>query len=323
MTLISIIVPIYNVEAYIEKIIISILKQTYTEFELLLIDDGSTDQSGEIAKAFADQDERVHYYRKDNGGLSDARNFGMQYATGEWINFIDGDDEVTADYLAHLVAAKEKGAEIAIARFFTIQDDEHVDTVTPPAYSGDIFLQDADQALETVLSQKKFEVSAWAKLYNRDLFTDIQYPFGKLYEDFYTTVQLIDHANHVAFIDAADYAYRLRQSSISAGTFTDKKMDGVELSEAMIDYVKAHRPKVLSFAYARAFSTLASLLLQMPADNTTYEQQEKKIWSLMKSYRYHFLFNFQLRFKTLFAAWTTFLGKNIFKKLGQRNVNRK
>ncbi|SUP52256.1 PGL/p-HBAD biosynthesis glycosyltransferase Rv2957/MT3031 [Weissella viridescens] len=122
-----------------------------------MIDDGSTDQSGEIAKAFADQDERVHYYRKDNGGLSDARNFGMQYATGEWINFIDGDDEVTADYLAHLVAAKEKGAEIAIARFFTIQDDEHVDTVTPPAYSGDIFLQDADQALETVLSQKNLK----------------------------------------------------------------------------------------------------------------------------------------------------------------------
>ncbi|SUP52254.1 Uncharacterised protein [Weissella viridescens] len=90
-------------------------------------------------------------------------------------------------------------------------------------------------------------------------------------------------------------------------------MDGVELSEAMIDYVKAHRPKVLSFAYARAFSTLASLLLQMPADNTTYEQQEKKIWSLMKSYRYHFLFNFQLRFKTLFAAWTTFLGKTFLK----------
>ncbi|RRG17560.1 glycosyltransferase family 2 protein [Weissella viridescens] len=323
MTLISIIVPIYNVEAYIEKIIISILKQTYTEFELLLIDDGSTDQSGEIARAFVNQDERVHYYRKENGGLSDARNYGMQYATGEWINFIDGDDEVTSTYLAHLVEAKERGTQIAVARFFNIQEDEHVDEVTPPQYSGEISVQDTDAALKTVLSQKKYEVSAWAKLYDRELFKDIQYPVGKLYEDFYTTVQLIDHSKQVAFIDVADYAYRLRQSSISAGTFSAKKMDGVELSEAMINYVKAHRPKELSFAYARAFSTLASLLLQMPAENTTFAQQEQKIWSLMESYRYHFLFNFQLRFKTLFAAWTTFLGKRAFKKLGQHNVNRK
>ncbi|MBM7617961.1 glycosyltransferase involved in cell wall biosynthesis [Weissella uvarum] len=323
MAHVSIVVPIYNVEQYIDKVIQSILQQTYTDFELLLIDDGSTDASGELAKKYATYDSRVHYHYKANGGLADARNYGMQFVTSKWINFIDGDDEVTPDYLAHLIAAKEAtNADIVVARFFNLAENKHIDEVTWPENESNLVIESADDSLKTILAQKRFEVSAWAKLYNFNLFEHIQYPFGKLYEDFLTTTKLIDHADKVAFIDNQDYAYRVRENSISAGQFMPKKMDGAELSEEMIAYVKKYRPDALSYAYARAFSTVSSLYLQMPVPNQTYQQEEKKLWQLMQKYRSHFIFNRHIRMKTLLAGWLSYLGARPFKQIGQMKKSR-
>ena len=210
---ISVIVPVYNVEAYLERCVKSILQQTCTNFELILINDGSTDSSGQICDYLADQYENIKVYHIENAGVSNARNIGIQLATGVWITFVDSDDFVTKDYLATLASAVEGGnVGFVIAPLHHIKNGIVTDL---PPYSGRKELWSTEETMKELLMTTKTSFFPVAKLFKRDLLVDEKFNTDyHLAEDalFLTELLLKTRCSSV-FIDKPIYYYDHREGS--------------------------------------------------------------------------------------------------------------
>lgn len=217
---ISVIVPVYNVEAYLERCIDSILTQTYQNLEIILVDDGATDCSGEMCDEYAAKDERIKVIHKKNGGLSSARNAALDIATGDYIGFVDSDDYIHPKMFEKLYeACKCNEAQISICCHYT----ERVDKLMIEDYIIDeeeIF--DRDQALSILVQDKGMKNYAWDKLYKAELFKGVRYPEGRNYEDIATTYLLFYKADKLCRIPEYLYYYQIREDSIS-GRQTDEK----------------------------------------------------------------------------------------------------
>lgn len=218
--LISVIVPVYNIKDYIEKCIESLINQTYSNLEIMLVDDGSTDESGEICEQYARKDARIRVLHKPNGGLSDARNYALDCASGELLAFVDGDDWVHPQmYEIMYETMKEKDADIVtcwfeqqdegFAKQHYRQEDLEIKLLTGAAALCDI---------ETPL------VVAWNKLYRRELLADIRYPKGKLHEDEYVIHRIFYKCTRIAVIDRPLYFYTIRGGSI-VSQMTPQRID--------------------------------------------------------------------------------------------------
>lgn len=207
--LISVIVPIYNVEAYIEKCLNSILAQTHRELEIILVDDGSPDNCGQICDDYAKKDPRIRVIHKPNGGLSDARNAGLDIATGDYIGFVDSDDWIEPDMFAYLLDGLQKAnAQISICNVINREDHRCIiKNLNYKEYSG-------DEALKILLSDR-MENYAWNKLYHRSLWDDLRYPKGKNFEDVLTIYKTFMRADRIVQLPDAKYYYRIRSDSIS------------------------------------------------------------------------------------------------------------
>ena len=210
---ISVIVPVYNVEAYLERCVESILHQTYTNFELILINDGSTDSSGQICDQLAHQYENIKVYHIENAGVSNARNIGIQLATGAWITFVDSDDFVTNDYLATLASAVEgENVGFVIAPLHHIKNG--IETALPQ-YSGRKELWSTEETMKELLMTTKTSFFPVAKLFKRDLLVDEKFNTDyHLAEDalFLTELLLKTRCSSV-FIDKPIYYYDHREGS--------------------------------------------------------------------------------------------------------------
>lgn len=221
--LISIIVPIYNVEKYLRRCVDSIAKQTYRNLEILLIDDGSTDSCGKICDEYAAFDKRINVIHKTNGGLSDARNVALDICTGDYIVFIDSDDFVSELYIENLYnSIIFSGADMSSCQFIEFYDGGSA----PQAKSiskKDILVLNSERYLEKMLYQNFAETCAWGKIYKRFLFDDIRFPYGKLYEDVPTTYKVILKCMKTAIIPNTDYYYYQRSESIHNAKFKLKK----------------------------------------------------------------------------------------------------
>ena len=210
---ISVIVPVYNVEAYLERCVESILQQTYAHFELILINDGSTDSSGQICDHLASQYENIKVYHIENAGVSNARNMGIQLATGSWVTFIDSDDFVTQDYLATLASAVE-GLNVG----FVITPMHHIKNgiVTDiPSHSGKTELWSTEETMKELLMTTRTSFFPVAKLFKRDLLADEKFNTNyHLAEDalFLTELLLKTRCSSV-FIDKPIYYYDHREGS--------------------------------------------------------------------------------------------------------------
>lgn len=205
--MISVIVPVYNVEPYLRKCIESIINQTYRELEILLIDDGSTDRSGEICEDFR-RDSRIRVFHTENRGLSAARNLGLDNACGEYIGFVDSDDWIEADmYELLLRKAEETGADIVECGVFI-----EYSTVTKKQAAFQNTVSDT-RAVE-VLIEDGIRTQVWNKIWKRHVFVDIRFPEGRSFEDIATTYKLLQHAV-VTGISEFSYHYIQRGSSIS------------------------------------------------------------------------------------------------------------
>ncbi len=237
---ISIVVPVYNVEKYVKKCLLSIQNQTFTDFEVLVIDDESPDNSVEIIKEFTDQDKRFSLYRKKNGGLSDARNYGLGLAKGEYITFIDSDDYIRDDFLEILYhECVDNDADMAYCRFkYTfIKTGIKVPMIISPKRQ----VMSDRKAMTTIIRDTLMKNYAWNKLYKRSLFIDngIQYPV-MFFEDIATTGRLIFNANKVAVTDQYLYYYVKRGGSIMA-TMNAQKISDYALSALIIkNHIVAH-----------------------------------------------------------------------------------
>lgn len=240
---ISVIVPVYNVEAYLERCVESILQQTYAHFELILINDGSTDSSGQICDHLASQYENIKVYHIENAGVSNARNMGIQLATGSWVTFIDSDDFVTQDYLATLASAVE-GVNVG----FVIAPLHHIKNgiVTDlPPHSGKTELWSTEETMKELLMTTRTSFFPVAKLFKRDLLADEKFNTNyHLAEDaLFLTELLLKTRCSCVFIDKPVYYYDHREGS--ATTSVNRHVfDTIEVYQQIIAQVSQAFPNL-------------------------------------------------------------------------------
>lgn len=209
--LISIIVPVYNVEKYLEKCVNSILKQTYKNIEIILVNDGSKDNSGKLCDEFSKKDLRIKVIHKENGGLSDARNAGLKIAKGSYIGFVDSDDYIKEDMFETLYKlSKDNNSDISIVSFYELYDGK----VIGVRDSKKLEIMNKIDALKELLIDTNIQSYAWNKLFKRELFNNIEFPVNKNFEDIATTLLLFEKAEKVVLLEDPKYYYVRRNDSI-------------------------------------------------------------------------------------------------------------
>lgn len=243
MPKISIIVPVYNVEYYIEKCIKSILNQVFTEFELILVDDGSTDNSGNICDKYAEKDNRIIVIHKENGGISSARNIGLDIAKGEYIGFVDSDDFIhPMMYEILYTEIKNNKDSVVICQESRVYTDdikyECINEYNLKKYNN-------KEIIELVYKKGDTFVYAWNKLYEKSIFEHLRYKEGVLYEDEDLTPKILYYAKNIIFIDKELYFYRQRNNSIVNSKFSSKKFDRVYAIENNTKFFKDLKEKRL------------------------------------------------------------------------------
>lgn len=223
--LISIVIPTYNAEKYIERCVDSICRQTYENLEIIIVDDGSGDGSKAVLQRLEQKDSRIRVIHQKNKGPASARNTGVQLAKGAYLLFVDSDDWISQDHVQHLYQIlTETGSDIASSAFFISSGERPFPAVSHPAVQVDI----RSEALKELLYSKKLNHSPWGKLYRKELFENIAYPEGYLYEDLFTTWRLFQKADMVAVSDAVTYCYFIRPESIVHGTLERRHLIGYD-----------------------------------------------------------------------------------------------
>ncbi|MCD5452080.1 glycosyltransferase family 2 protein [Lactobacillus delbrueckii] len=276
--LISVILPVYNIKEYISRCMTSLFDQTYKNLEFVVVDDGSTDGSGELCDALIEKDPRVKVLHKENGGLSDARNYGISHSEGEYITCVDPDDYVDLDYIEYLYCLISKyHTRMSICQHRTFYDNG---TVKDLGLSGDVKL-DNRKCLEKMLYHDVIDTSAWAKLYEKSLFDKVEYPKGKIFEDIGTTYALMLQCPQIAIGYEAKYNYMFHANSIVNSAFKPNKFDMLEMTDKMAKDVLAVYPELKKAVmrrriYAR-FSTLNQMLY-----TKDYEKERKEIINFIK-----------------------------------------
>lgn len=259
--LISVILPIYNVSNYLDRCMESVIHQTYNNIEIIMVDDGSTDDSALKCDEYKKKDDRIVVFHKENGGLSDARNYGIKRASGDYITCIDSDDFVDLDYIEYLYnLIKKYNVKMSICQHRVLYSSGNIKDF---GKNGEEILTNKS-CLEKMLYHDIIDTSAWAKLYDRSLFFEVEYPKGKLFEDIATTYKLMIKCNTIAVGYESKYNYIVRRDSIVNCSFNLKKLDLLEMTDKMADDVLSIYPDLGKAVlrrrvYAR-FSTLNQML---------------------------------------------------------------
>ena len=237
--LISIIVPIYNVELYLERCVQSILNQTYTNIEIILVDDGSPDKCGKICDELAQKDARIVVIHKPNGGLSDARNAGLDLAKGELIGFIDSDDYIHPEMYSILYKNMiDNDADLSMCDYKAVE--------SPGAeifdFDNNTTTYNNIEALEMLFTYYcQVFVIAWNKLYRKEVFKELRYTKGKIHEDELLTYKILHQANKIVYSDARLYYYFQSPNSIIHSQFSEKKLHYADAMEERLDYFNQHQ----------------------------------------------------------------------------------
>lgn len=223
MSTISVIVPVYNVQEYLENCVHSIINQTYSDFELLLVDDGSTDGSGELCDKFHAIDNRISVIHKKNGGLSDARNVGIDNTTSPYITFIDSDDYIAPDFLEELLRLHtDCNADVSCVN---LTETRVVKNSIPSGTVKRKGCVSGETAVKNSLVRTNFGVSACGKLFKRSCFEELKFPYDTLFEDLFTIPYILEKCEKVAFLEGELYFYYVRAGSITNSTITEKHLE--------------------------------------------------------------------------------------------------
>lgn len=271
--LISIMVPIYNVEKYLEKCIDSLLSQTYQNIEVILVDDGSTDKSGELCDLYKEKDNRILVYHKKNGGVSDTRNFCIKKATGQYLTFVDPDDYVDYDYVEYLYKILCKyGAQMSICQLRVHLASGKIKEI---GKSGDEILVNKN-CIERMLYHDVIDTTACMKLYAKELFDDIEYPVGRIFEDHATTYRLMLKCDYIAVGYESKYNYIYRENSIVNCEFNLNKMDLIYVTDKLAEELMTVYPELENAVLRRQVYARISTLNQM-IDTKGYDDERKEI----------------------------------------------
>lgn len=234
---ISVIVPIYKVEDYLHRCVDSIINQTYTNLEIILVDDGSPDDCPMICDEYAKKDSRIRVVHKKNGGLSDARNAGIDIATGEYLMFIDSDDFVDVEMMESMMKNMiDNNVDMVVCNIKYVYEDREV-----VKYNQADRILDRYEAMEEYLKDGVVQAVAWNKLYKKSLINDMRYKVGKTNEDEFFTYKVVDKTDKIYYNSRSFYNYIQRDSSIM-GKYSIKRLDGVEASYERLNFIKEKYP---------------------------------------------------------------------------------
>lgn len=243
---ISVIVPVYKVEPYLDKCVSSIVNQTYTNLEIILVDDGSPDSCPTMCDAWAEKDSRIRVIHKPNGGLSDARNAGIVVATGELMAFVDSDDWIASDMYEHLYQRlTEDDSDIAACGVQMVWENK-----TPSrtlTREGSCVLNQ-EEAMRAIIEESWLKQPVWYKLYKTALVRDILFPKGKYHEDVFWSYQAVGRAQRVSVSDHIGYYYLQRGGSIMGEGYSLKRLDAVEAKVQRCAYIQERFPALSPLA---------------------------------------------------------------------------
>lgn len=271
--LVSIIVPVYNVESYLPQCIESILAQTYENLEIILVDDGSADSSGRICEEYADRDTRIQTIHNPNEGLAAARNQGLEVARGVYCSFVDSDDYIARDCIAYLYdMAIENNAQIAVCGYQKVYGGGSGNVLAENVLGRSkkkkaVGVYDTFSALSALLYQGGIIASAWGRLFRRKLFSEIRFPKGRQHEDVAVMYQLFDRAEKIVVGSEKKYFYLQRPGSIIHSAFDQRRMDYIVSTQECIEYMQGRYPELVNAAVSRHFSACFELLASMPPAN--------------------------------------------------------
>ncbi|MGM9594487.1 MAG: glycosyltransferase family 2 protein [Candidatus Onthomonas sp.] len=286
---ISVIVPIYNVEPYLRKCVDSILAQTYQNLEIILVDDGSPDSCGAICDEYAKKDSRVTVIHKSNGGLSDARNAGLDVITGNYVAFVDSDDWIEAQMYEKLLGyLKHFNADIALGG---VADEwEHDGTITTVKVSDYGCTPFAVNPIEAMRRYFHGSWAAWDKLYKAELFQDVRYPVGEINEDEAIVLHLLSKCSCICYTNEIFYHYMKRPShrSITISDFSVKKLAWQKHCADNLKFIQKNYPELEADAAARYRDSLLWSLTEIALSNDDFTDQIKDLRSELRDHYSHF-----------------------------------
>ncbi len=260
MERISVIVPVYNVEQYLPKCVDSLLAQTYENLEIILVDDGSPDGSGGICDAYAEKDPRIKVIHKENGGLSSARNAGLDIAQGEYIAFVDSDDWVEPEAYKYLLGlARKYGVKLVCAGRYDVEEKtgEKTQGLCPPMEEK----ISSEELVRRIFLWDNVDSAAWDKLYHRSLLEDIRYPLGVICEDVPTTYRIALKTDQVVMGNKPIYNYLHRSGSITKSPVSEKTFHLTAHTAAVYEDIRRNHPALEGPARYLRVRTLSHLLL--------------------------------------------------------------
>lgn len=276
MILVSIIVPVYNVEQYLERCLDSLVNQTLKDIEIILVDDGSTDDSGNICDKYAKKDKRIKVIHKENGGLSDARNIGLSIARGKYIGFVDSDDFISLDMYKKLFNCIEHGNyDIASCEFKKVYEynEKEIASNTMKIITKEY---DNIQALENYFDEytdkREMQTVVCNKIYRRELFDNIKFPYGKLYEDGYVTYKLLYKSKKVIHIYEELYYYFQREGSLIRSEFSLKVLKSYDDRREIFKFLYNKVPSINRKSAERYINKYFTLYKQIINFNSNDEE---------------------------------------------------
>lgn len=315
--LVSVIVPVYNVKPYLKECFDSIVGQSYSNLEIILVDDGSTDGSGELCDNLAAEDDRAFVFHKQNGGLSDARNYGLRQAKGDWISFIDSDDYVSPVFIEVLLnACLETGCEISAIPFGKpFKDGKEcslVEAIAPVAPAKALPSPD----VQRLMLYQALDTGAQWRLYAKTPLGVDPFPKGLYYEDLASIYKIIHKVDSVAVVECRElYAYRMRSNSIIRQDYKHVKgASALQISDELCRNICKWYPELNKAVASRCFSVCRMVYGQAisASNNDAAKEDSDWLWTVIKSRRKVVLFDGDARKRERLAAAIALLGRRSF-----------
>ena len=303
--LISVIIPCYNTADTLEHCIRSVAGQTYAELEVIIVDDGSTDDSPSICDRWAASDNRISVIHKPNGGVASARNVGLSAASGQFIAWVDSDDYVAPHFIESLYSIIcSTGADLVASLWLRVDehDNSAIDKCSPPNASA--MLLGSDEAINDMLYQHHITTTLWSTLAHRKLYRNISFPDGRIYEDLAVFYDLLGNCSSVAFTAARWYCYRLRKGSFM-NTYNRHRCDVLDTLDHLSQCIK---PRFIPALKSRCISAHFNILMLDTLSKCQSPEIASRCWNFIKAHRAACLRDHNVRMRNKVAIILSYLG---------------
>ena len=315
--LITIIVPVYNVELYLKQFLESLFEQTYNNLEIILIDDGSTDSSGIICDEYSRVDDRLVVFHQNNMGQAAARNKGIEVSNGKYIAFVDADDILDKKYiqkLYELIIEYNADISMCLCRKF---GEKLIVSKSHSAYNDSSIVEfSREEALENLLYRREINNSPWCKLLKREMIGNVKFPVNIGYEDLAVVYKFINNANRIVLVRDKLYFYRQRIGSTMRTSFNLRKMDRAYITEEIYTFINENHPNIIKAADNRKFISNLQAIMDIPLSGK-YKKLRDYAWENIKNTRNSVLFNEKASYTTRIMAASSYLGKGCICILGK------